>query len=400
MPRRKPPGWPVYMVARSVGGGWSYFWYPPSWAKKAGCPVRGEALGSDYAEAKRRCDEGLNPQFVGWRSRGQESFSISHAAIGSFDWMIAIYRSSPKFPKVVQTRRSYEAALKLVSGHLLKDGRKFGTLQLASIAPGAADRLYEKLKIRADGIERIRTAILAMTVCKRAWSVARRDQPKVVPLANPFAKMGLAYQAKPTRPVTYGELMTFVEAADATGESSIGTAAMIAFFWLQRQEDILTRLTWHHYRPVDAPGKVRIFHHKTGELVETPLYDADGTALWPEIMMRLDEAPRHGTLIVTRDVQDSRRKIHLPWKPDHFRHRVAAIRAAANLDPEVKFMGLRHGGNVEGAEAGLTDAQLRALSGHRTTAALLRYAQATEKQRAAGARIRRDARTKQGNLSK
>ena len=34
------------------------------------------------------------------------------------------------------------------------------------------------------------------------------------------------------------------------------------------------------------------------------------------------------------------------------------------------------------------------------TAALLRYAQATEKQRAAGARIRRDARTKQSNLSK
>jgi hypothetical protein len=49
-------------------------------------------------------------------------------------------------------------------------------------------------------------------------------------------------------------------------------------------------------------------------------------------------------------------------------------------------MGLRHGGNVEGAEAGLTDAQLRALSGHRTTAALLRYARATEKQRLAGAR--------------
>jgi hypothetical protein len=63
-------------------------------------------------------------------------------------------------------------------------------------------------------------------------------------------------------------------------------------------------------------------------------------------------------------------------------------------------MGLRHGGNVEGAEAGLTDAQLRALSGHRTTAALLRYAQATEKQRVAGARKRREARTKGDELSK
>ena len=58
------------------------------------------------------------------------------------------------------------------------------------------------------------------------------------------------------------------------------------------------------------------------------------------------------------------------------------IRTAAGINPKVKFMGLRHGGNVEGAEAGLTDAQLRALS----TAALLRYAQTTKELRRADAR--------------
>jgi hypothetical protein len=65
----------------------------------------------------------------------------------------------------------------------------------------------------------------------------------------------------------------------------------------------------------------------------------------------------------------------------------------------VKFMGLRHGGNVEGANAGLSDAQLRALSGHRTTAALLRYAQTTHTQRRIAARKRLEARTNKGNLS-
>jgi hypothetical protein len=144
---------------------------------------------------------------------------------------------------------------------------------------------------------------------------------------------------------------------------------MIAFFWLQRQEDILSRLTWGHYRPVEMPGRVKIFHHKTGELVDVPLYDPDGTALWPEIMNRLDAAPRHGTLIITRDRPDRLRNTHLPWKIDYFRHRVAEIRTAAGIDSDVKFMGLRHGGNVEGADAGLTDAQLRALSqNHRSPA--------------------------------
>ncbi|MBB5755496.1 hypothetical protein HNR00_000185 [Methylorubrum rhodinum] len=73
--------------------------------------------------------------------------------------------------------------------------------------------------------------------------------------------------------------MRFVRAADEGGEGSLGTAAMIAFFWLKRQEDILARLSWGHYRPADTPEIARVFHHKTGELVEVPLYDTDGTAL-------------------------------------------------------------------------------------------------------------------------
>jgi hypothetical protein len=402
MPRRKPQGWPKLMVGRRLqSGATGYFWYPPTWAKKAGCPARGEALGLDYAEAKRRCDEILNPQFDAWRTRDAVAAPSSRVAPGTFDWTVAVYKSSPKYQELPpKTRKSYDAALRLVSSHILKDGRTFGSLTLASITPGAADRLYSKLKAKVDGGERTRTANLAMAVCKRAWNVARRNKPDQVPLANPFAKMDLAYKAKPTRPVQYAELMRFVTAADASGEGSLGTAAMIAFFWLQRQKDILTRLTWTHYRPADAPNKVGIFHHKTGEVVDLPLYDQDGSPLWPEIMARLDAAPRRGTLIITRDQPDRRRKAHLPWEEDYFRHRVAAIRAAAGIDPEVKFMGLRHGGNVEGAEADLTDAQLRALSGHRTTAALLRYAQTTEQQRVAGARKRRDARTKRDGLSK
>jgi len=203
----------------------------------------------------------------------------------------------------------------------------------------------------------------------------------------------------PTRPVTHIELVRFVKAADEAGEGSLGTAAMIAYHWLQRQEDILTRLTWGHYRPADAPHIARIYHHKTHELVELPLFDDDMTPLWPELMARLDATPRRGSLIVTRDKPDRHRKVHLPWQVDYFRHRVAEIRAVAGIDAAVKFMGLRHGGNTEGADAGLTDAQLRALSGHLTPSMVLTYARGTMKQRQTGARKRLAARTKGENLS-
>ena len=80
-----------------------------------------------------------------------------------------------------------------------------------------------------------------MKVCQRAWNVARRSEPKLVPVENPFAKMGLTYKAKPTRLFQYDDLMRFVAAADAAGEPSVGTAAMIAFFYLQRRTDVLGR---------------------------------------------------------------------------------------------------------------------------------------------------------------
>jgi len=71
----------------------------------------------------------------------------------------------------------------------------------------------------------------------------------------------------------------------------------------------------------------------------------------------------------------------------------------AGIDPEIKFMGLRHGGNTEGADSDLSDAQMRALSGHKSNAALLRYAQGSTQQRRIGARLRRNARTKGGQTS-
>ena len=352
----------------------------------------------------RQCDRVLNPQFDAWRTKGEAPSEV--ARLGTFDWMVSVYKTSPKYEqRPAKTRKSIDAALALVAKHRLKDGRLFGSLSIKSISGGVADRLFAKLKERPAGGTRVRTALLSMQYCRRAWNVAWREKPGYVPHENPFNKMGIEYKATPTRPVSHAELLRFVKAADEAGESSVGTAAMIAFFWLQRQTDILLRLTWAHYRcpasdaPTGKPVFARIFHHKTGELIDLPLYDVDGTALWPELIERLDGAVRHGTLMITRDQLDKRRKAYLPWREDYFRHRVAEIRTAREIDPAAKFMGLRHGGNVEGAEAGLTDAQLRALSGHRTTAALLRYAQTTKQQRVTGARMRLEARTKRGNLS-
>jgi hypothetical protein len=143
---------------------------------------------------------------------------------------------------------------------------------------------------------------------------------------------------------------------------------------------------------------VRIFHFKTGEPVDMPLLDTDGSDLWPDLTTRLDAGPRTGTLMVTRDSPDRFKGICLPWQAQHFLRTVAKIRKAAGIDSAIKFMGLRHGGNTEGSDANLTDAQLRALSGQKSDT---RPSSTRRRQLISGdaARLRRDSTTKAGKIS-
>jgi hypothetical protein len=407
--KRKPPGWPDYMEAKRSVSGLRYYWNAPTWARKRGYPITSEPLGMDYAAAKARCDEFLNPAFDSWRTGGAtDALEKPRALIGSFDWAVAAYRADRKFTKLPpRTRTSYDRALNDVAGYPLRDGRRFGSLHVRSINAAAVDRLYDKLKVGANGAPRHRSALLAVTVCKRAWDVANRVHPSVVPAANPFKGVETEYEPKQNRAATHEELMQFVRAADADGTPSLGTAAMIAYFWLVREEDIFGRLAWSDYRPADRPDHVLAWHHKNRktEKVAIPLFDTDGTRLWPETMARLESVKRTGTLIVMRDNPDRRKKTHLPWMTggrNPMRYMQAEVRRicrAAGLPDTITFTSFRHGGHTDGADSGLTDAQLRALGAHRTTTALLRYSKETEEQRRIGARKRLNARTDRGNLS-
>ena len=134
MRRRKPLGWPSYLAEKHLSGGRvGYYWQPPTWARKLGCPIKAEALGSDYAEAKRRCDEILNAQFHAWL-RHDEIGDLLRPLPGTFLWLIATFKASPKYLKLSSgTRADYDAVLSLVAAHKLKDRRSFGELTLKSI---------------------------------------------------------------------------------------------------------------------------------------------------------------------------------------------------------------------------------------------------------------------------
>ena len=96
----------------------------------------------------------------------------------------------------------------------------------------------------------------------------RGATPANVPPVNPFAKMGLQSSDRETPTATFAELQAFRAKASELGFPSLATAALLAWEWLQREEDIFGTFDVTHYRPKERPHTVRVLHEKTqrGEL--------------------------------------------------------------------------------------------------------------------------------------
>jgi hypothetical protein len=404
---------PRYTLRKPLKGGWAYFFNVPTWARKAGCPVNNEPLGSDHAVACERAENILLPAFDSWRTGGDSDAPEPSPAIaraGTLDWVFCEYRSDRRFTKLdAKTKRNHEAGFRLVGGYVLKDGRQLGKSSVREVTTAVVDKLYEKLlvvtEIDADGntVERERKTTVnhAMKTCRRAWNVAARRNPGKLPQVNPFAQMGLISSDRETPTASFEELTAFRAKAAEMGYASLGTAALIGWEWLQRVEDIFGTFDATHYRPKERPTAVRVMHQKTHEQNWVPLFDDAGVPLYPELMAELDaiKSDRISGLMIRRDWGERR-----PWptgKGDlgQMSRTVKEIIRAAGLRDELSFTSFRHGGFTEAADADLSDAEIRAQGRHKSAKVLPTYAKRTMKQVAAGAKKRRSARTDGGQLS-
>jgi hypothetical protein len=396
-------------------GRWAYFFEPPTWARNQGCHVQAEALGEEYATAVDRAENVLLPAFDSWRSRGLTDMVPASPAPGTFDWLVSVFKEHQKWKEIDHhTQRLYERGLALFANHRLKDGSRAGSKQISDFTKGFVDAIYAKLLFVEDEDpdgnvvkrERRRSANAAMTACRRAWFVGQRAQETKVPVVNPFSRMGLKTRA-PGQPVretptaTWGELVAFREAANKLGYCSVGTAALLTWEWLQRQEHVFGAFEISHYRPKERPNSVKIVHPKNGEEAWWPLFDETGEPLFPELMTELDAIKETMVpgLVFRRDHEHRRSRAPLPWITErkdlrYLRSVVKKIVAAAGLRSELSFTSFRHGGFTEGADSDLTDAELRAAARHRSSQQLPTYAKRTRRQLISGTKKRRVERTK------
>lgn len=401
MKRRRNRTLPEYVrTKRLASGKTGYFFEVPKLYREAGCTVRSEPLGTDY-EAMRTKAGTLYAQLESWRTGGASDLvPSSKPTEGTFDWLSELWRGHRSFKELdKRTKKLHEAGLKLVSGYRLKDGRTLGAVALAQITPEVVDALYDKLVVTEGGRERRTTINHAMKSCRRAWNVGKRLRNQIVPALNPFSAMGLKGSTRETPTATWEHLVAFVRACDADGLASLGTAALVTWEWLQREEHVFGHFEVAHYRPKAHPDKVLVVHPKTDAEAWVPLFGEDGEPLYPELMARLDAIKRDriGGLMLMRDWPDEKAGVPVPWVTQsgdltYMRHTVKAMILKAGLPKTLSFTSFRHGGFTESGDAELTDAQIRATSRQRSQKVLPRYVKKTTRQIAEAARKRRATR--------
>jgi hypothetical protein len=403
---------PRHMIRKPLKRGvWAYFFNISTKARKAGCPMHNEPLGTDYEAACSRVETILLPVFDAWLNGSASvdpSATPAAAVAGTLDWLFAEYRADRRFTKLDgKTKRNHENGFKLIGGHVLKDGRRLGQARVTAITTAVTDALYEALlPVKdADGHvigERRTTVNHAMKTCRRAWNVVARRHSGKLPPVNPFATMGLRSSNRETPTATFAELQAFRAKAVEMDLPSLATGALIGWEWLQREADIFATFSVAHYRPKDRPDMVRVIHHKTREENYVPLFK-DGVALYPELMAELDAIKREriGGLMLCRDWGDRG-----PWptwpqpdQPDftHLSRKVKEVIRAAGLRDELSFTSFRHGGFTETGDAGLTDREIMAQGRHKSVKVLPRYVKRSTDQVATGALKRRASRTKADN---
>lgn len=374
----KPADWPRYMTQKRVAGGVRYFWSPATRDRKAGCPVQPEALGTDYARAMARAAM-LNRQLDSWR-RG----AISETAeFGTVAWWLERFAESRHLRQCGDGHRAnLHRAIHRLKGFALPKPvariRTFGDMALTMVSARFANGLYELLH---PGRER--QAEMEVRMLKTAWDVVAREWPEAFG-RNPWSGITLVRRRRAQKPAaTRAEAYALAQALRETGHPHLGAAALICFEWHQRPENVLKgAIRWTDYLPGET---VTIEHLKTGVTAPHPLADDDGP-LYPEIEAYLADLPRLGLPVVLTP-----RAPHKPYPKRTASDAVVRARRHAGLPDHVTLDACRHGGLTELGDAGLTETQEMALSGHKSPV-IRGYIKKTVAQRQSGARKRLNAR--------
>ena len=261
---------------------------------------------------------------------------------GTFSALIALYYRSPEFtglaPGTTPGYRSSIERFRIAHGdkRVVLMGRRHikAILGGMSSTPGAANNLYDRLR-----------TLMALTVEEGF----RRDNP-MLGMKAPFRIKSEGYYTWTEEEIAHFEARHPI---DSMARLAMG----LMLFTGQRRSDVVT-IGWQHV----TQGRIKVRQQKTTKLLEIPVHS--------ELWKVLEAAPRDNlTFLMTTRGE--------PFTPaglgNWFRQRCDEAglgRCSAH--------GLRKAAARRMAEAGCTNAQIKAVTGHRTDAEVSRYVREAE----------------------
>jgi hypothetical protein len=377
---------PRFVRAKPLAGGkTAYYWELPSYYEAQGAPFESVALGTEFAAAEAAA-KAWNERFNEWRGDVKAGGSDRTALkTGTVKWLVHTYLHSDRFKERVSPRSApdYENLLDWVVQLSTKNPARptVGDLLVRGIDPATVDKLYARF---CEG-GRLRRAEKAVMYCKTAWRVVRRLFPGEFPtdVPNPWEGVTLKKRKRLIKAAVDRDMVyKFAWGAVEHGRPELGAAAVLCYEWLQRPESVIGGgVAWGDYRGSLGRDKIRIEHHKTGELVLHPLDDHDGRPFYTDAEKVLAALPRRGTVMILGPEGQI-------YKPNRFAQLVRGMADELGLPKRFTLDACRHGGMTDLEEAELTEGQGMALSGHKTPRAYRGYAKLTEERLLAATRRR------------
>ena len=316
-----------------------FYWEPSRLVRKLG--FASEALGRDEVKALARAKQ-LNDQVARMLADG-EALLPRPPQEGTISWVIAeVWRKSARWKRLApKTVRGYEQAIAAIEDWC-------GDKPAASITRKAVKVWQRQLEERAPAMAAAILRVLRIVMNHAIDEGLRTD--------NPAEALGLHTAGGNSQPWTDGEVQVFCATAQRLGHPSMEVAVMLAVCLGQREADVL-RLSWTQ---LDRPtGGFWLTQAKTKARLFVPAL--------PELLAILGRTEMRSPTIVISEATG------VPYKEDHFRHLFRDIADAAGLSKERKFMHLRHTAATRLGEAGASNKQIQAITGHRSEAVLGRY---------------------------
>jgi integrase len=299
-----------------------------------------------------------------------------HISENSVNGLVAAYKDTTNWNRLsVNSKNTYQQLIDyVVNTRIGRSNITFGQTMHHNITVKVAEALHKQL---CQDVSEHR----ANHVCKvlrRVWFVGFRLG---LTRSNPFSKMGLA--TLPSRDVRWEKehIDIFVKKADEMEMWSIGTLALMCYDLCQRIGD-MRQMRWGQY---DLQGdgffdfvqeKSRTVRKPQGNLVSVPVMNE-------ELKARLDSLTRGGKddFIILNE-RTGRPYTRWAYKT------VAEVREAAGLPKELKISDLRRTGATEAGEAGLTEDEIMALTGHTSREVVSVYVKKTRRMASTAARKR------------